>query len=241
MAIAYKHVQEQPPPPSTVNPSVPVSLEAIDMRLLRKDPAQRYPSAEDLRADLRRFLEGHPVSALGAAAAAGVAAGAVADATVAVPAAAAAPPVTGAVPTYNTGEDQPKKRTGLYVGLLVLLLLLVAGILFFVGRNLGASTKQVTVPNVINTAVADATNTLQAAGFKVQTTTQVNDTVAEGQVFDQNPKANVKADEGSVVEPRRQCRRGQGRGPQRGGQDAGPGHVAAHQRRVQGPGGAGGE
>src|SRR6478735_9999983 len=94
VAIAYKHVQEQPPPPSTVNPSVPVALEAIDMRLLQKDPAQRYPSAEDLRADLRRFLEGHPVSALGAAAAAGVAAGAMADATVAVPAAASAPPVT---------------------------------------------------------------------------------------------------------------------------------------------------
>ncbi len=195
VAIAYKHVQEQPSPPSAVNPAVPASLEAIDMKLLEKDPAQRYPSAEDLRADLRRFLEGQPVSALGAAAAGAVAGAALADATVAVPAAAA--PATG-VPAY-TAEEPPKKRTGLYVGLLVVLLLLVAAILFFVGRNLGSSTKQVEVPSVVNAQVADATNTLQAAGFKVQTTTQQNDSAPEGQVVDQTPKGGVKADEGSVV------------------------------------------
>ncbi len=196
VAIAYKHVQEQPYPPSSVNPAVPASLEAIDMKLLEKDPAQRYPSAEDLRADLRRFLEGQPVSALGAAAAGAVAGAALADATVAVPATAASP--AAGVPPY-TAEEPEKSRTGLYVGLLVVLLLLVAGILFFVGRNLGSSTKQVEVPSVINTAVADATNTLQAAGFKVQTTTQQNDTAPEGQVVDQNPKGGTKADEGSVI------------------------------------------
>ena len=70
VAIAYKHVQEQPFPPTTVNPSVPAELEAIDMRLLQKDPADRYASAEDLRSDLRRFLEGKPVTAIGAGAAA---------------------------------------------------------------------------------------------------------------------------------------------------------------------------
>jgi beta-lactam-binding protein with PASTA domain/tRNA A-37 threonylcarbamoyl transferase component Bud32 len=200
VAIAYKHVQEQPFPPSTVNPSVPASLEAIDMKLLEKDPVRRYPSAEDLRADLRRFLEGQPVSALGAAAvgaAAGVAVATIADATAAVPTAAG--PVTTGVPAY-TAEEPPKKRTGLYVGLLVVLLLLVAGILFFVGRNLGQSTKQVTVPNVVNMTALDASNALTAAGFKVSSTNQQNDTVPEGQVFDQDPKGNAKADEGSTIQ-----------------------------------------
>jgi beta-lactam-binding protein with PASTA domain len=199
VAIAYKHVQEQPYPPSSVNPSVPASLEAIDMKLLEKDPVNRYPSAEDLRADLRRFLEGQPVSALGAAgvgAAVGVAAATVADATQAVPAAAA--PATG-VPPY-TAEEPPKKRTGLYVGLLVVLLLLVAGILFFIGRNLGTSTKQVVVPNVVGQSALDASNALTAAGFKVSSTNQQNDTVPEGQVFEQDPKGNAKADQGSTIQ-----------------------------------------
>src|SRR3954471_2752529 len=37
VAIAYKHVQEQPVPPRNVNPDVPVALEAIIMQLLAKN------------------------------------------------------------------------------------------------------------------------------------------------------------------------------------------------------------
>jgi serine/threonine-protein kinase len=199
VAIAYKHVQEQPYPPSTVNPTVPAALEAVDMKLLQKDPADRYASAEDLRADLRRFLEGQPVLALGAAGAAATVAGvgaglsALGDATVAVP---AAGPPTGAAPYV---DEPARKRTGLYVGLLVVLLLLVAGILFFVGRNLGSTATQVEVPSVTGQSAEDATNVLQTAGFKVNTSTRQNDTVKEGEVFDQDPKGGVKANEGAVV------------------------------------------
>ncbi len=38
-------------------------LEAIVLTALRKDPAQRYPTTERLAEDLRRFLEGRPVTA----------------------------------------------------------------------------------------------------------------------------------------------------------------------------------
>ena len=55
VAIAYQHVQEPPPPPQSINTAVPLALEAIILKLLTKDPVLRYPSAEDLRADLRRF------------------------------------------------------------------------------------------------------------------------------------------------------------------------------------------
>jgi len=64
VSIAYKHVQEQPPLVTQLNPSVPPALEAIISRLLAKNPEQRYPAAEDVRADLRRFREGHPVAAV---------------------------------------------------------------------------------------------------------------------------------------------------------------------------------
>ncbi len=43
-------------------------LDHIVMRALRKEPAYRYQSAEQLRDDLTRYLEGHPVSDLQAAA-----------------------------------------------------------------------------------------------------------------------------------------------------------------------------
>lgn len=214
VAVAYKHVQEQPVPPSRINPNVPPALEAIDLKLLAKDPAQRYASAEDLRSDLRRFLEGQPVLAAGlpgsaAAAATGVVIGAglsgasAADATTMVPAASGAggdgfggPPTTSG--SYATPPE--KKRTGLYVGLTIGALVLIGLILFFVGSSMGKSAEQVTVPDVTTKDVTEATNTLSSAGFKVSVKNVANDTVPANQVFEQNPKGNTNADKGSTVE-----------------------------------------
>jgi serine/threonine protein kinase/Flp pilus assembly protein TadD len=45
-------LKENPPPVSTLNPAMPKKLDAIVEKLLRKDPAQRYSTAEQLREDL---------------------------------------------------------------------------------------------------------------------------------------------------------------------------------------------
>ena len=58
VAIAYAHVHEAPARLRDVDPELPPEIDAITMKLLAKDPANRYPSADDLRADLRRFREG---------------------------------------------------------------------------------------------------------------------------------------------------------------------------------------
>ena len=57
-AVAVKHVQEKPLAPSTRGISVPQSLEAIILKLLAKNPVNRYPKAEDLCTDLSRYLAG---------------------------------------------------------------------------------------------------------------------------------------------------------------------------------------
>ena len=58
VAIAYKHVQENPVAPRQIDPALPETLEAITLKCLAKNPANRYPTAQDLRADLRRYLDG---------------------------------------------------------------------------------------------------------------------------------------------------------------------------------------
>ncbi len=58
MAVAYKHVQEKPEPLISRGVQVVSSLQAITMKLLAKNPANRYPTADDLRRDLRRYLAG---------------------------------------------------------------------------------------------------------------------------------------------------------------------------------------
>jgi hypothetical protein len=55
-ATLRKHVSEAPTPPSVVVPGVPRQLEAIVLRLLQKDPGQRYPGAEELLIELRDYL-----------------------------------------------------------------------------------------------------------------------------------------------------------------------------------------
>ena len=179
------------------------------MKLLAKDPTQRYASAEDLRSDLRRFLEGSPVLAAGLAAAgagavAGAAMGGAADATTVVPAAAAAggggmdvgPPTTA---TNYVGPPE-RKRTGMWVAIVIAVLAIVGLALFFIGSNMGKSTEKVQVPDVTSLSQTDATNKLQEAGFKISVKNVANDTVPVDQVFEQSPKGGVDADKGSTVQ-----------------------------------------
>ena len=207
VAIAYKHVQETPPLPSSVGVAVPAPLEAITMKLLAKDPAGRYDTAEDLRADLRRFLDGQavlagPATALAAGAAAGAAAAAVANANPTVAAPPVAPPAAAAAYAPDPYYDTPRKRgSGVFIGILVLLLIGLGVALFFIGSNIqkNTSTAQVKVPTVVNLPVEQARARLTDRGLKVTELSVANDTVQAGVVFDQDPKGEASVDDGSVV------------------------------------------
>jgi WD40 repeat protein/tetratricopeptide (TPR) repeat protein/tRNA A-37 threonylcarbamoyl transferase component Bud32 len=48
---------------SAVRPPVPRDLQTVCLKCLRREPAQRYPSAEALAEELRRFRAGEPVTA----------------------------------------------------------------------------------------------------------------------------------------------------------------------------------
>ena len=55
-ATLKKHCTEPPTPPSAISPDCPRQLEAVILKLLRKDPNDRYPGAEELLIELRDFL-----------------------------------------------------------------------------------------------------------------------------------------------------------------------------------------
>src|SRR6478736_3908056 len=62
-AIAGAHRREAPPAPSEINRNIPRDVDAIVLKALSKNPANRYQTAEQLRADIERALTGRPVQA----------------------------------------------------------------------------------------------------------------------------------------------------------------------------------
>ena len=199
LAIAYKHVQDQPPSPSTLMPTLPPGLEAIIMKLLQKNPDDRYASAEDLRMDLGRFLAGEQtVAERDAALAAAALGGAAAMATTMQPATTVGAAVPAAEPEDELEEEEEgKPKTALFIGILVVLLLALGGLLFwFVNSSSGAD---VAVPSLIGLTVDEAEKQLKDADLVPKVTTEPSATIAADLVISQDPGKDVTVKSGSTV------------------------------------------
>lgn len=57
LAIAYAHVQEEPVTPSSINRSLPPAVDALVARALKKNPNERFPSAEIMRDECLRVAQ----------------------------------------------------------------------------------------------------------------------------------------------------------------------------------------
>ena len=57
-----KHLSTVPEPPSAKRADVPRDLDMVVMRALAKDPSERYQTAEEMEADLRRVDRGVAIS-----------------------------------------------------------------------------------------------------------------------------------------------------------------------------------
>jgi serine/threonine-protein kinase len=203
VAVASKHVRDDPVLPRAAYPACPAALEAVIMKAMAKDPAARYGSAEELRADLLRFADGRPVEAgdpsvttvMGAAAAGAAATTIVSPATgrtMAVPA--------GGVAAAGTKEDDArKKRTRNLIWLLLLLLVALGVIAYFLFSSL--ADRNVNVPNVVGQTAAAATQTLENDGLHVGLPSQseASATIAAGHVISTDPKAGTSVSKNSTV------------------------------------------
>jgi eukaryotic-like serine/threonine-protein kinase len=206
VSVAVSHVREDPTPPSQLDPSIPHEIDAIVLKALAKDRLERYQSAQDMRADVQRALDGRPVEA---------------EATTAylpamVPGETATLPYTGGgygttayadapgaeAPETVSRVDRHQRKRGIGWGVLVAAVIAVLLLAGFLGWSLfrSDSTQQVSVPDLIGQTEAAARETLQEHNLEASVVQEANETVPAGQVMKQNPEPQTKVDEGSTVE-----------------------------------------
>jgi serine/threonine protein kinase len=54
-------IEDDPPSPRKLNANISKDLETITLKCMEKDPARRYQSAEELKAEVQRFLSHQPI------------------------------------------------------------------------------------------------------------------------------------------------------------------------------------
>ncbi len=184
VAVAYQHVRENPVPPSQIDTDLPDGYDAVILTALAKDPADRYQTAAEMKADLDRLVVGDSPARV----AAPVVVPAAADATQVIP---AAVPVAAA---------EPQRRAGWYVLLTLGTVAALALVFFLATQVLGGGGTKVRVPDLTGQTLELATATLSQKGLEVGTVTMQASDQVKDTVISQNPLTNAEVEPGSRVD-----------------------------------------
>ena len=217
VSVAYQHVREIPVPPSYLDPEITPAMDAITLKALAKAPADRYQTAREMRDDISRLLTGQQPTAQ-------LMPTQVVEPTIPVqPLRPVASPIsspssaaraaTGPQRAVDLADeeqpDQPRRRIGAGVVILVLALVLAGGLAggYILFWNQGApspsaspSLPQVIVPQVRSMSQQNAVATLEENKLKAEVKTVSGpDDSTVNTVTDQSPAKGVSVPEGSTV------------------------------------------
>ncbi|WP_048728491.1 Stk1 family PASTA domain-containing Ser/Thr kinase [Kytococcus sedentarius] len=220
VAVAYQHVEQIPPTPSSILSDIPDSLDRVVLKALAKNREDRYPTAAAMLSDLQRVSRGLDVAAppadswatevlptsgmVGAQTAATMPMSAVAprggggQATAAT--STALPPVAERADAAEEASKARKRRTAIIASVVVIALLLIGGSVWALTRR-AAAPETVAVPTVVGLSQANAKTQIEAAGFVWELNPEkvASDSVEEGSVASTDPAGGTQAEKGSTV------------------------------------------
>jgi len=206
VAVAYQHVREDPRSPSAVNPNIPAALDAVILKALSKNPANRYQSAAELRADLVRVRAGqNPMApavmsedertAMLAASGGGP--------TRRVNGGRHGPPTgTGPATDYGYYDEEPQRSTGRIAAIVVAVLAVVGIVGFGAYQFLAPPTEapKVEVPTLVGLTEQDARSQIVAAGLRVGEVVKVPSSVDErDKVIQSDPPLGAQVTQSTQV------------------------------------------
>ena len=217
VAVAYQHVEQIPPTPSSILSDIPDSLDRVVLKALAKNRDDRYRSAAEMLSDLQRVARGMDVGAppadswatevLPSAGLVGArAAVPAATSTVSTPAAGVSSTSTSLPAVSSDGDAASKaaaarkRRTAIIMTLVVIALLLIGGSVWALSRS-AATPEAVSVPNVVGLSQADAKSQIEAAGLEWELNPEkvASDTVEKDAVASTDPAGGAQAEKGSTV------------------------------------------
>ncbi len=219
VAVAYQHVEQIPPTPSSILSDIPDSLDRVVLKALAKNREDRYPTAAAMLSDLQRVSRGLDVAAppadswatevlptagrVGAQTAATMPMSAVAphgggQATAAT--STSLPPVAERADAAEEASKARKRRTAIIASVVVIALLLIGGSVWALTRR-AAAPETVAVPTVVGLSQANAKTQIEAAGFVWELNPEkvASDSVEEGSVASTDPAGGTQAEKGSTV------------------------------------------
>lgn len=212
VAVAYQHVSEIPPVPSSITNDVPDSIDRVILKALAKDKDQRYASAQAMLSDLERAARGALVLA---PAADSWESPTIPDQDYATRTLPLAPPPA---PEYQTSVQRPvaladaeeyegekRSRTGLIISLVLLILALTAAGIYAVWKINNPEEvppENVAIPTaIIGATQGEARQMLEDVGleFAIAEEREASGAIPEGDVVSSDPEPGKMVEKGSTV------------------------------------------
>ncbi len=194
VGIAVMHIQDDPIPPRELNPNLSKHLNYIIMKLLKKDPTERFQNASELieALDDESLVKGEDTF----------------EDTARIPI------VVPKKETYqesidedreavyvSTGEEKvekKKKKNSIKIWPLAILAFILVGAVYFFSTRM--KTDEIEVPTVVNLTEEQAVSQLEKRGFRANIARNAeSDEYEKGKVMSQDPEASTRAKKGTIV------------------------------------------
>lgn len=194
VSVALKHMQEEPVEPKEINDEIPQAVNDIVMKAMKKEPMERYQTAEDMIADLSKALKDPD-----------------GDFVVIENADGGYTKVMKAIKDDGSKSKTSKNKNGFFdkhpkakvltilIGFIVLFLTV-----FLITKVIldGGIKSKVQIPNLVGQTYEDAQNTTNSEGLTLQVSDSIaSSEVEEGKIISQDPEYadNKKIKKGSTI------------------------------------------